>query len=62
MSDFHKISKMSYKEMLDMELNQIKSSPGGDIIRVPGGWLYVVKTPCASKTFYQAPVWVAEKS
>ena len=58
MLDLRKISKFSYEEMLNMELNQVTSSSGGDIIRVPGGWLYVIKTPCATKIFYQAPVFV----
>jgi hypothetical protein len=58
MPDFRKISRMSYEEMLNMELNQIKSSPAGDIIRVPGGWLYVIKTPAGSKTIYQNPVFM----
>lgn len=52
--------KLAYEDMCLMEVNQIHRSTGGDLVRVPGGWLYVLKVPSGGKTFYQSPVFVPE--
>jgi hypothetical protein len=53
-----KLVKLTYTEMASMQDHQVHHSSSADIIKCPGGWLYMVKVPTGTKSFYADPVFV----